>query len=197
MDAEKAFDVVDHIHLFWKLYHQGITGSTWLLIKELYNKTTTQVKCQGHISDPFVNHQGVKQGGILSANFNKTYNKGILDALENTNIGYKIGTNYIGCPTCTDDIMLCTGSEHDAFTQLRIIEHCTSNDRVKINSKKTEILQVNKKNKELNLKLFDENIIENQNIKHLGLERQKHNRPNIESRTSTTRATMYSLMGAG
>jgi hypothetical protein len=28
----------------------------------------------------------------------------------------------------------------------------------------TEILQVNKKNKELNLKLFDENIIENQNI---------------------------------
>ena len=149
---------------FGNYTHQGITGSTWLLIKELYNKTTTQVKCQGQISDPFVNHQGFKQGGILSANFYKAYNKGILDTLENTNIGYKIGTNYIGCPTCTDDIMLCTGSEHDAFTQLRIIEHCTSNDRVKINSKKTEILQVNKKNKELNLKLFDENIIENQNI---------------------------------
>ena len=149
---------------FGNYTHQGITGSTWLLIKELYNKTTTQVKCQGQISDPFVNHQGVKQGGILSANFYKAYNKGILDTLENTNIGYKIGTNYIGCPTCADDIMLCAGCEHDAFTQLRIIEHCTSNDRVKINSKKTEILQVNKKNKELNLKLFDENIIENQNI---------------------------------
>ena len=160
LDAEKAFDVVDHIHLFWKLYHQGITGSTWLLIKELYNKPTTQVKCQGQISEPFVNHQGIKQGGILSANFYKAYNKGILDTLENTNIRYKIGTNYIGCPTCADDIMLCGGSEHDAFTQLRIIEHCTSNDRVKINSKKTEILQVNKKNKELNLKLFDENITE-------------------------------------
>ena len=93
--------------------------------------------------------------------------------------------------------MLCAGCEHDAFSQLRIIEHCTSNDRDKINSKKIEILQVNKKNKELNLKLFDENIIENQNIKHLGLECQKHNRTNIESRTSTTRATMYSLMGTG
>ena len=93
--------------------------------------------------------------------------------------------------------MLCAGSEHDAFTQLRIIEHSTSNDRVKINSKKTEILQVNKRNKELNLKLFDENIIEKQNIKHLGLARQKYNRPNIESRTSTARATMYPLMGAG
>jgi hypothetical protein len=171
LDAEKAFDVVDHIHLFWKLYHQGITGSTWLLIKDLYNKTTTQVKCQGQISDHFVNHQGVKQGGILSANFYKAYNKGILDTLENTNIGYKIGTNYIGCPTCAADIMLCTGSEHDAFTQLRIIEHCTSNDRVKINSKKTEILQVNEKNKELSLKLFDENIIEVNNFTYDNIER--------------------------
>lgn len=58
-------------------------------------------------------------------------------------------------------------------------------------------MQVNKRNRELNLKLFDENIIEKQNIKHLGLARQKYNRPNIESRTSTARATMYPLMGAG
>ena len=38
LDAEKAFDVVDHTHLFWKIYHQYITGSTWLLIKELYRE---------------------------------------------------------------------------------------------------------------------------------------------------------------
>jgi hypothetical protein len=38
LEAEKAFDVVDHIHLFWKIYHQYITGSTWLLIKELYRE---------------------------------------------------------------------------------------------------------------------------------------------------------------
>ncbi|CAC5375371.1 unnamed protein product [Mytilus coruscus] len=129
LDAEKAFDVDDHIHLFWKLYHQGIIGSTWLLIKKLYNKTTTQVKSQGYISETFVNEQGVKQGGILSANFYKAYNKNILDTLESTNIGIKIGTNYVGCPTCADDIMLCAGSEHDASIQLRIIENCIKNDR--------------------------------------------------------------------
>jgi hypothetical protein len=38
LDAEKAFDVVDHTHLFWNIYHQDITGSTWLLIKELYRE---------------------------------------------------------------------------------------------------------------------------------------------------------------
>ncbi|VDI32111.1 Hypothetical predicted protein [Mytilus galloprovincialis] len=197
LDAEKAFDVVDHIHLFWKLYHQGINGATWLLIKELYNKTTTQVKSQGYISETFVNEQGVKQDGILSANFYKAYNKNILDTLESTNIGIKIGTNYVGCPTCADDIMLCAGSEHDASTQLHIIENCTKNDRVKINSKKTEILMINKKNKDINLQLFNEKIDEKQNIKHLGIERQEKNNPNVENRISVARATMYSLLGAG
>ncbi|CAG2197875.1 unnamed protein product [Mytilus edulis] len=93
--------------------------------------------------------------------------------------------------------MLCAGSEHDASTQLRIIENCTKNDRVKINSKKTEILMINKKNKDINLQLFNEKIDEKQNIKHLGIERQEKNNPNVENRISVARATMYSLLGAG
>ncbi|CAG2248365.1 unnamed protein product [Mytilus edulis] len=141
--------------------------------------------------------QGVKQGGILSANFYKAYNKNIIDTPEATNIGFKIGTNYLGCPTCADDIMLCATSEQDASTQLRIIESCTKNDRVKINSKKNEILLINKKSKELNLELFNEKISEKQTIKHLGIERQDRNSPNVVNRISTARATMYSLMGAG
>jgi hypothetical protein len=46
------------------LDHPDITGSTWLLIKELHRKTNTQVKSGGEISKPYVNHQGVKLGGI-------------------------------------------------------------------------------------------------------------------------------------
>ncbi|CAG2225453.1 unnamed protein product [Mytilus edulis] len=88
-------------------------------------------------------------------------------------------------------------TKHDASTQLRIIESCTKNDRVKINSKKTEILLINKKSKELNLELFNEKISEKQTIKHLGIERQDRNTPNVVNRISTARATMYSLMGAG
>ncbi|CAG2190405.1 unnamed protein product [Mytilus edulis] len=42
-------------------------------------------------------------------------------------------------------------TKHDASTQLRIIESCTKNDRVKINSKKTEILLINKRAKNLTL----------------------------------------------
>ena len=106
LGAEKVFDVVDHIHLFWKLYYEGITCSTWLLLRELYKNTSTQVKSHGRISEAFTNEQGVKQGGILSANFYKAYNKNILDTLEATYVGFKIGTNYLGSPICAEDIML-------------------------------------------------------------------------------------------
>jgi hypothetical protein len=109
----------------------------------LYRKTNTQVKSGGEISKPYVNHHGVKQGGILSARFYKAYNNDILNTLERSDMEFKIGTSYVGCPTCADDIMLCAKSEQEAQTQLYIIEQCTSDDRVKINSKKTEIIRIN------------------------------------------------------
>jgi REP element-mobilizing transposase RayT len=89
LDAEKAFDVVDHIHLFWKINHQDITGSTWLLIKELHRKKITQVKSGGEISKPYVNYQGVKQGEILSAGFYKAYINDILNTFERSDMGFK------------------------------------------------------------------------------------------------------------
>ena len=113
-------------------------------------------------------------------------------------MGFKIGTSYVGCPTCAEDIMLYAKSEQEAQTQLFIIEQCTSNDRVKINSKKTEIIRINdNKAKNKPLTLFKETICEKIYLKHLGIERQKNNIPDIEKRISIARDTMYSLMGAG
>ena len=110
---------------------------------------------------------------------------------------FKIGISYVGCPTCADDIMLCAESEQEAQTQLYIIEQRTSNDRVKINSKKTEIIRINdNKAKNKPLTLFKETIRGKTSLKHLGIERQKNNRPGIEKRISIARGTMYSPYGS-
>jgi hypothetical protein len=53
---------------------------------------------------------------------------------------FKIGTSYVGCSTCADDIMSCAISEQEAQTQLYIIEQCTSNDRVKIPAPMSEYI---------------------------------------------------------
>ena len=62
--------------------------------------------------------------------------------LNKERITNEIGTSYVGCPTCADDIMIWAKSEQEAQTQLYIIEQCTSDDRVTINSKKTEIIRI-------------------------------------------------------
>ena len=36
LDTQKAFEVVDHNSLLWRLYLDGIEGDDWLLIRDLY-----------------------------------------------------------------------------------------------------------------------------------------------------------------
>lgn len=51
LDAEKAFDKLNHEILFNKLYHYGIVGDTWILLRNMYRKINIQVKWEGELSD--------------------------------------------------------------------------------------------------------------------------------------------------
>jgi hypothetical protein len=45
LDAEKAFDKLNHEILFNKLYYKyGIKGDMWVLLRNMYREMTTQVK---------------------------------------------------------------------------------------------------------------------------------------------------------
>ena len=93
--------------------------------------------------------------------------------------------------------MLVSNDPGATQIQLNIVENCTSNDRVKINGGKTEILMVNGKRQSQQLFFGKENLKEHKEIKHLGIERTQNGRPNINNRIAMGRATTYSLMGAG
>ena len=81
LDAQKVFDV-SHPVLMVKLYEQGINSHLWQLIRSMYSGLTARVQWSGEISS-FVNiSQGVRQGGILSTHFYKTYNNDLLTELE-------------------------------------------------------------------------------------------------------------------
>ena len=51
LDAQKAFDVVDHCILLRKLYSDGITGDDWLLLNNMHVDLTSIVKW--HTCDEF------------------------------------------------------------------------------------------------------------------------------------------------
>ena len=82
LDVQKAFDVVDHNSLLWKLYLDGISGDDWLLMKDLYTSMSAKVKWDGFLSSQFVIRQGLRQGNILSASLYKRYNNSFLIDVE-------------------------------------------------------------------------------------------------------------------
>ncbi|CAC5415183.1 unnamed protein product [Mytilus coruscus] len=100
VDSQKAFDVVDYIILLDALYDHTQNHPLWSIVKNLYSGLVSRVKWKGTISDSFNIHQGVRQGGILSPFLYKVYVNNLLEDLKSHNLGLKIGTNYVGCPTC-------------------------------------------------------------------------------------------------
>ena len=106
LDSQKAFDIVHHAFLLDKLFQINIHNTAWLVIKALYQYISSKVKFLDGLSDSFSINQGVRQGGILSTCLYKIYIDELLKILKSKRLGLRIGTVYIGCPTCADDVAL-------------------------------------------------------------------------------------------
>ena len=103
MDSQKAFNKQDHKLTICELYTKGVDGGLWSVVGDHYEGLTSKIKWQGEISEAFPVFQRVRQGGILSPHFYKTYINPLLLDLESAILGMFIGTIYVGCPTCADD----------------------------------------------------------------------------------------------
>ena len=110
LDAWKAFDVVWHQGLFSKLADIGIHGNLWLLYSDLYKGMSSTVKWEGAYSTEFEETQGVWQGGIPSTELFKVRGDSLLNRLEQSQLGFAIGTVDVGVPTCADDMTLLSSS---------------------------------------------------------------------------------------
>ena len=106
LDASKAFDVVSHNALLEAMHLHGVDGRSWLLMKDWYSEMSSKVKWNNIISREIVELQGLRQGGGLSAGQYTMYTNNNLISLEEADLGMKIGTQFVGCPTCADDTVL-------------------------------------------------------------------------------------------
>ncbi|CAC5400431.1 unnamed protein product [Mytilus coruscus] len=173
VDSQKAFDVVDHIILLDALYDHTQNHPLWSIVKNLYSGLVSRVKWKGTISDSFNIHQGVRQGGILSPFLYKVYVNNLLEDFKSHNLGLKIGTNYVGCPTCADDIAFLSSSHQELQCMLSVATHHARQSRVTINPAKTKAVILNKpKNinrSDLNWTLGNTPVYPSEDTTHLGL----------------------------
>ena len=71
---------------------------------------------RANISDQFEIHQGVKQGGLLSADLYKLYVDDLLHILESSGVGGNNGNIVLNAAACADDVLLISNSPYELQT---------------------------------------------------------------------------------
>jgi hypothetical protein len=143
LDAKAAFDVVPHASLLRKLANDGISNQIWLLINDSFKDAQSRVKWANLVSEPFDITQGVRQGGILSAEEYKRFNNDLLNWLQGSTVGAKLGNIPCPSPTCADDITLMAETKHELQQLLDMCFIYSSMERFEIQPSKSMIIAMN------------------------------------------------------
>ena len=201
LDAQKAFDVVVHSKLKAKLHAAGIQGKTWSLIDNLYTDVTECVRWKGRFTDSFPVQKGVRQGAVLSTTLYKLYINDLLQNLSSNDFGLKIGTIYMGTPTCADDQLLLSDSHEEMQAMINSCHIYSEQHQYTLHPVKSTVtpyLNIPAATKDYQWKIGDDDMQTTPTFTHLGLIwKEGKSNPDIESRIKTARRTVYALMGTG
>lgn len=151
VDFEKAFDKVPRWALWQRLAERGVRGQMMDVLKRCYEKVSLRVKVNGKLSNPFVSHQGVKQGCPKSTDLFGIFIEALAEYIdawdqhEATDRTWKheaptIGGKLVTCLLYADDLTLCALSIHRMqFLLNRLYEFCEAFG-MRVNIAKCEIM---------------------------------------------------------
>ena len=88
-----------------KLYNLGLPPACWNILKDSYAEKSSVVNWEGELSEPFLEHQGVRQSGIISPSAYKMLLNSLLNLYSANSLGLQIGNIFLGSPACSDDVL--------------------------------------------------------------------------------------------
>ena len=148
IDFSKAFDGINRKMLLYKILHTGIEGKMYYIAKALYNVTESCVDINGNRTDWFSTELGVRQGDCLSPTLFSVYINDLVHELKSSNLGIKIDENSLQALLYADDIVLIADNPIELQLMLDIVHKWCNTWKMKINMKKTKIIEFRKKGKE-------------------------------------------------
>ena len=110
LDAEKAFDRVNHYGLLSILIDRGVPKALILLFYKWYSSMSFCVQWGGCLSTLHVILSGLLQGNLLSPKFFCVYVDTLLHKLEKCDEGCKIFRQFLGAIMYADDLLLMSSS---------------------------------------------------------------------------------------
>lgn len=155
IDLEKAYDNIPLKPLFNILTRTDLKKTYIRAIYNIYKNPQSLVKIKNTFSEPFRVTKGLKQGCCLSPTLFKIY---IQEALQKwrrkcTDMGIKIGNNYLSTLFFADDQILIANCEEDVDYMLRKLKDEYEQVGMRMNLTKTEYLRIGKEDEDPELQL--------------------------------------------
>ena len=202
LDARKAFDVVNHDILKKKLFQLDISGGMWGIIDSLYSDSKECIRWKGEDSAHFDTKQGVKQGSIISPMLYKAYINDLLNTLQRNQMGALIGDQFIGSPTCADDVLLISFNQHELQAMLNVCQEYSNLHGYEIHPGKSSVTILYQPRGEQETSrdwiLGDAAVTKDDRFTHLGIEwRKGKTTPDVLVNISKARRAAYALLRTG
>ena len=115
LDASKAFDRVNYVHLFNELKTKALCPLVICFLINMYILQTMCVSWGNEKSFNFEASNGVKQGGVLSPILYGIHNALLLTMLKESGIGCYVGCTFVGALAYADDVVLLCPTIKDCF----------------------------------------------------------------------------------
>jgi len=139
-DLQKAFDSVEYPVLLEKLFHAGVHGKMWRLLRSWYDGGSCQVKLDGMLSHSFPVERGVKQGSVLSPALFLLVMDPLLQQLQASGLGLTVNRFYAGGFLHADDIRTLATSEESLQRQVALVKAFADENLLTLNASKCEIV---------------------------------------------------------
>ena len=169
VDFQKAFDTVEHEQLMALLQRIGIDGKDLRLIVNLYWDQRAAVRVDKRKSGWVEITKGVRQGCVLSPDLFSLYGQTVMEDIQDIE-GIKVGGINVNNLRYADDTVLVADSEENLQMMVNTLNEACTLKKLKINTKKTEVMGIMKGEQKLmvNIQLENRRIKQVENFTYLG-----------------------------
>ena len=163
-------------------------------------KHISAIKWGGVVSDRFQIDQGVRQGGVLSADLYTLYVDPALHLINDAGIGARIGNIACAAPTCADDMLVASMERVEVQVMVSAAGGFSQQRRYKIQPEKSLVIDGEDDHETGTLQLLRKDMPKVKSAMHLVIQRSVSGTVTMEETVNNNiqkaRRTCYSLMPA-